>query len=789
MSSNGRPLRERRPAVLSAVLAAALLTLSAEDAHAQFGFLDRSPGDLSLSHAELEGRDNCNECHVDDTSELTEQKCLGCHDHQDLARRIRAGEGFHATERVQRETCWTCHTEHQGRGYDIMGWRHIGGKDAFDHEQDAGWALGGAHARTDCADCHTETNRQGLRTFLGEDTACESCHAGDSPHEFERDDMLDCARCHGETVWHPPKRNMDFDHNDPRDTDFALEGSHQDVSCRDCHPGAEFNLGRPQPGDCSHCHADPHDDHLFGERDCTWCHSPEYQRLERTRFNHAGRTGFELGGHRRLDCYDCHTDQIGTRTPDAACRQCHADDNVHEDRFREFGAPHPQCETCHPSTSWEPTEFEHTLQTDFALTGKHAQADCRDCHRGTDPAEFEFFEVDDVGCQGCHEHVDVHPGEDFTDAQCLECHQEAGDIGVDPQQAAELYHGPDSEFPLEKGHAGVSCELCHAGGYADTPAECGSCHEDSLHEGRLGEDCSTCHSPGEWPAVRFDHADDTDFPLRGYHQEIPQCVDCHPSRQFADTPMTCGAAGCHGEDDAHSGQLGTECSDCHTEFGENIFNHNEQADFALTGQHLETRCVECHSSLEFVPQPTDCQGCHPEPDVHRGLFGTDCAGCHSTETFADIQPLHDVGDFSLQGAHDDVACDTCHVDSRPLAGTGNLCINCHRQDDIHGNSLAPTCGDCHNQWSFSDAEFDHTTVGCNLTGIHRMVACADCHQEGNYRGLSSTCYSCHRDDALATGEVEGIDHAIQTNCGQCHNPNSWVPAQTEGVFGRESICR
>ena len=769
-------------AALCSLLAGVLVVLWPAQGHAQ-GFFQQSPGELSLSHAELDGQDNCEQCHTQGR-ELSEQKCLGCHDHRDLRRRIRAGEGFHSTPRVRREDCWTCHTEHKGRRYDIMGWNHIGGKQNFDHARDANWRLEGRHRATDCADCHTTTNRQGLRTFMGLDTACESCHADDSPHESERRAMQDCQRCHTQTVWNPPKRRMDFDHNNPRHTDFALEGSHKDVSCRSCHPQAQFNLKRRNPGDCSHCHDDPHQGHLFRDRDCTWCHDAEYGRLDRIRFNHARRAGFALGGHRRLDCYDCHTQQIGRRTPDPNCEQCHASDNVHDNRFRQFGTP-PECSTCHPSTSWEPTRFDHTLRTDFALTGKHAEASCRDCHRGTDPAQFERFAADEVGCQNCHVHVDVHPGENFTDEMCLQCHQEAGDIGVDPRQAKDLYHGPDSAFPLEKGHAGVACETCHTDGYRDTPTECGSCHEDSLHRGSLGQDCSRCHAPGEWPAVRFDHADDTRFPLRGFHQEVPQCVDCHVERQFAETPMTCGAAGCHGEDDVHQGKLGSDCGSCHTEFGTNIFDHNRQADFQLTGQHLTTRCVECHSSLTFKPQPKTCVGCHPEPEVHRGLFGTDCASCHSTETFDDIQPLHDVGAFSLEGAHDQVDCETCHVDSRPLAGTGNLCINCHRQDDVHSNSLAPTCGDCHSQWSFAPAQFDHATVGCNLTGIHRMMPCADCHQEGNFRGLSSTCYSCHRDDAM---RVADPDHsAYSPNCGTCHNPNTWAGGNLG--FGRESICR
>ena len=136
--------------------------------------------------------------------------------------------------------------------------------------------------------------------------------------------------------------------------------------------------------------------------------------------------------------------------------------------------------------------------------------------------------------------------------------------------------------------------------------------------------------------------------------------------------------------------------------------------------------------------------------------------------------------------HDNIACERCHRDNRPLAGSGNLCINCHRQDDIHNNSLSPRCGECHTQWSFSPARFDHSKAGCNLTGLHRTIACFDCHKNGNFAGLSPQCVGCHHDDAQRAGLIGGVDHPKQVVCATCHNPNTWNPAT--GI-GRESVCR
>jgi hypothetical protein len=126
---------------------------------------------------------------------------------------------------------------------------------------------------------------------------------------------------------------------------------------------------------------------------------------------------------------------------------------------------------------------------------------------------------------------------------------------------------------------------------------------------------------------------------------------------------------------------------------------------------------------------------------------------------------------------------------RPLAGTGNFCINCHRQDDIHSNSLSPRCGECHTQWSFAPAKFDHSTVGCNLTGLHRTLPCYDCHKTGNFGGLAPTCYSCHAAQMRLVPN-QALHTPGLTQCGGCHNPNSWYPGGNATFgYGRESICR
>ena len=758
------------------------LLLCTGRAHAQQEFFSSSPGALSASHESIDGAGDCNECH-DGGRRVSEDKCLGCHRHRPLASRIKAQKGLHSTALVKPRGCADCHTEHKGRDHDLMAWPSMGGMRAFNH-RDADWPLLGKHQSIKCEACHKRKNRQGLRLFLSEEPDCGACHKRDQPHGFEKRALMRCERCHTQKVWKPALRDMDFDHDNPRDAALPLRGAHRDVRCDKCHPGARFNRTDRDPAACNNCHKSPHNDHLFDQRTCQDCHSTSATRLADITFQHARRTRFALGAaHAQTRCSECHTARLGTKKPSRACAACHARKNGHKQRFAQFGNP-PRCELCHTPSNWHPGGFDHDRKTRFDLSGRHATATCRACHRGQKPDEFERFDPDTVGCMGCHAHKGVHGGQ-RSDSSCLECHQTAGRRDIKKTAVAAFHEGEESSFPLVEGHSDVACATCHPDGASGSTARnCGDrCHEDSLHRKSLGPDCNRCHVSGIWAATRFEHGEDTSWPLRGKHAQGVPCASCHPARQYADTPKKCSASGCHKKDDIHAGTLGDQCERCHVETGELIFNHGTMSSFALEGGHAQARCSACHPNNLFKPRTARCFGCHPEPEKHAGMYGDSCATCHTVDSWRDIESTHDVGSFALRGAHDRVPCTRCHVDGRRLGGSGDLCITCHRNDDIHSNSLSPRCGECHTQWSFAPARFDHSAVGCFLTGGHRIMPCYDCHKSGQFGGISAQCYGCHLDAARAAG-----DHANKGPlCSNCHNPGYWLPA-FRGSY-KESICR
>ncbi len=775
----------------TATLAVAiLLVVFASPARAQRDFFKSSPGSLSKSHADLDDHSNCNDCH-DGGKKVDNDKCLSCHEHRDLRARIRAGEGYHASAKVRRYRCEDCHLEHRGRSFDVMGWDAVGGSVKFDHAL-AGWKLEGKHASADCKSCHKRHNRQGLRLYLGEERRCAACHGADQPHYFSRQSLIACDRCHTPEGWSSLRRQLDFDHSGGAAP--AREGRHAELACAKCHPKARFNLSN-DPVTCANCHEDKHPGHLFSTKPCDWCHSPKRKSMADVSFSHRKpRTRHTLtGAHRKSRCVSCHRADLGKRKPSRSCSSasCHRQDSPHRKRFAKLGAA-AQCTTCHQTSNWRPTSFSHNKHTRFALLGEHARASCRTCHRGKKrPFSFEKLTVARARCTGCHVHEDVHDGKfrrksaAAEERECLVCHVGVGQRGL-TRAAQDNAHGVTSKWPLTRRHRGVACERCHKQGkFEMRSSECDSCHRDTLHRGTLGKECSRCHMGGDWRAVRFDH-EVTKWPLEGWHKHIDGCEKCHPGRRFGDTPTSCGADGCHAADDIHKGQLGDECERCHSPTGENKFEHNQQTHFALRGAHQRTACDQCHSTVRFAPRSRQCVGCHPEPAAHRGRYGKNCAGCHNQNVFSDVTAIHDLGDFSLGGAHDGLDCTACHVDSRPLRGTGELCITCHRQDDVHANGLSPRCGTCHSQWSWAPARFDHSSVGCTPIGLHRTLPCNDCHKNGNYAAVSAQCYSCHRDEALA---VTSPDHSAFFDCGRCHNASYWSNGSGTGAaHGRESIC-
>ncbi len=224
------------------------------------------------------------------------------------------------------------------------------------------------------------------------------------------------------------------------------------------------------------------------------------------------------------------------------------------------------CGICHVPERWDiirdDFEFDHAMETGYALEGAHKVAACLRCHNDRGPVQAYLAR----GCGGCH--VDFHQGSLGLD--CTKCHNEDhwNPIGLILDHAR-------TRFPLTGPHAVAPCESCHeratVGEFRGAQVECHFCHQEEAARAVPNHvingwqrDCTRCHNHLTWAqAPGFNH--DNFFPLTGAHLNL-SCLQCHPGGRFVPISPLCFS--CHQQDyiaapnhvaDGYS----TNCTDCH----------------------------------------------------------------------------------------------------------------------------------------------------------------------------------------------------------------------------------
>ncbi len=308
----------------------------------------------------------CQACHAGQSYRNTPSECRSCHALDDVHKGSRGSD------------CAGCHTE--------KGW-----KDArFDHAAETGFELRGAHARVACAGCHLDA-----MALAKPRRDCAGCHSADDVHAGQRG--ADCGACHQQDTW-----KARFDHL--ARTGFALGGAHRKLACDGCHKGS---LQADLPADCEGCHVkdDPHAGAMVA---CADCHDAGSWSQD-VRFDHEFTSFPLLGMHRLAACEQCHASQA-FQEAGRSCADCHGRDDAHA------GSLGTDCATCHSPAGWSRWKFDHDRQTQFALTGAHADLACKGCHV---PGREKPLEVA-AACGACHQADDVHRGQ--FGARCERCH-------------------------------------------------------------------------------------------------------------------------------------------------------------------------------------------------------------------------------------------------------------------------------------------------------------------------------------------------------------------------------
>ncbi|MBI3671054.1 MAG: hypothetical protein HY237_14900 [Acidobacteria bacterium] len=363
--------------------------------------------DHSKTHFPLLGKHaavRCGQCHAagDFKKPLAYQKCTDCHKPDphggQFAKRRDAGD------------CTACHT--------LEGFKPA----RFGVKEHAAtlYPLNGRHAEVPCAKCHLPAGRA-TRYKIGY-ALCTECHIDPHKSQFAGAPHLNrCEGCHTVEGFRPSTFTL-ARHQTSR---FPLAGGHVAVACIECH---KVDAARKPPPPvpyrfedraCTACHTDPHRGQFLERmrkprRDgtlpgCEACHSVKSWR-DLARFDHSTTSFKLLGAHRTVPCARCHKpEKLGTtmksvnfRSAAARCEGCHPD--VHAGQFSAHGKP-PDCASCHNSTKWKPSLFDHEKRTAFPLQGAHKDVRCAECHKTTKMVEGKaalFYKPTPRECKACH---------------------------------------------------------------------------------------------------------------------------------------------------------------------------------------------------------------------------------------------------------------------------------------------------------------------------------------------------------------------------------------------------
>jgi len=417
------------------------------------------PGPVVAGHAKLEKE--CGDCHQPFSQGSQTRLCLACH--KEIAADRQTGRGFHGRESdAVKPECSHCHTDHEGRGADIVQLD----RETFNHEF-TNFALRDAHKAVPCGGCHAQTVK-----FRNAPGRCFDCHKANDPHRGRLGET--CENCHGETSWHRVKA---FDHDR---TKFRLEGAHRTVACSACHVDERYKgIGTA----CATCHQiqDVHAGRYGGK--CDSCH--DQSKWSTVRFDHDKATKFPLrAAHAKVKCDSCHTGDLYRDKLATTCVSCHRKDDPHKGQLGS------RCEQCHGETSWRrTTSFDHDV-TRFPLIGRHAVVPCEECHRTS------LFKGTPLTCASCH--PDQHH-EGRLGANCALCHN--------PNSWARwrFDHDAQTRYPLTGAHRGLNCQACHVTrnvAKITLATDCYACHrQDDAHRGAFGQTCGRCHTTSSFKQV------------------------------------------------------------------------------------------------------------------------------------------------------------------------------------------------------------------------------------------------------------------------------------------------
>lgn len=356
---------------------------------------------------------------------------------------------------------------------------------------ETGFPLTGAHIVARCRNCHESL------IFNQTGTACADCHTDIHKSELG----FRCENCHTSQSWE--NRAEQFEQHAA--TSFPLTGMHALLDCQACHQSEQQRTFANTSTQCKSCHLsnymqtlNPAHRNAGFSLNCENCHRADAATWKGAVWEHSAR--FPLrGAHARLDCADCHADNLNTPL-EIACYSCHNDDynrvQSPDHRAAKFST---ECQTCHNDRAWAPADFDHSL-TGFPLSGAHTSADCQACHAA---------------------------GYANTPSECISCHEAeyTGTTNPDHRAAAfpttcEDCHTTSHWQPADFDHDGLYFPI-YSGKHKGEWNTCADCHVNPSDYS--GFECINCHEH------RQSKMDDKHKEVREYSYDSASCYSCHPN--------------------------------------------------------------------------------------------------------------------------------------------------------------------------------------------------------------------------------------------------------------------
>ena len=473
-----------------------------------------------------------------------------------------------------------------------------------------------------------------------------------------------------------------------------------------------------------------------------------------------------------------------------------------------------------------PKDFQH-VQTGFALTGMHAEIDCRGCHVSG------LFEALPVNCKDCHDGANA-PGKPLnhlkTFKPCDVCHTTRGFF-----------------ISAVMDHRGVTgkCVLCHdnisAKGkpvkHVKSGDQCGRCHGTNIwlppravdHE-QLQGDCVACHDGLIARGVPARHIKTSNY-----------CAECHLKEQASWLPVQAvshsevqgNCHSCHDKPVDHPA-TGNACDNCHFMSGKDWAANAYHHDAAEAGA---TACIDCHNNsirrgkhMQHIVSSDFCHSCHSFEQgwaavafVDHGELRGSCNVCHEAIKPADhlpTLPLCEIchapeskwANVKFDHAAAEAECQYCHDNKRQTGksqahiATQQGCVKCHNVNDWravfdHAEVMAAeqACISCHNGTKARGKTAGHLPStrecqACHRTGLSwRQEAkvnhgqtrggCDRCHSlPAEHFEVKPQCESCHEPAPAAWGKPSKIEHAnVLGGCIRCHK-------QPEKHLGSSEQC-